>query len=122
MPDQEVEHIQKNDIGTVIYMVVVDEDDDPVNITTAYLLEMKFKKPVTGTVILRDAIVHDGSGGVMKYTLISGDADEVGLVEAQGYVEMPGWQGHTSVEYFYVDDNLGGTRAYQAIPAYVEGT
>ena len=106
MPTQEVEHIQKGDSGTVLYLVVWDEDDDPVNISTATTLQIKIKQPVSGDVDVHDATIHDGPAGIMKYTLLAADTDEVGLCTAQGYVVTPTWTGHTNLGYYYVEDNL----------------
>lgn len=120
MPSLEVEHLQKNDIGTILYMEVTDEDGAVVNISTATLLKMAIRKPASETVAILTAIPHDAPNGIMKYILVSGDIDEIGLYQIQGFIEMPAWQGRTDTQYFYVEDNLIAL-ALHAVESYLEG-
>ena len=104
---QEVDRIQKGDSGTELWLYVVDEDGDPVPITGATTLTIKIKQPVSGDVDTHTASIQDGPGGIMMYELQGTDTDEAGLCQAQGYcVLADGWTGHTSIETYFVEDNL----------------
>ena len=106
MTIQEVEHIQKGDAGTVLFLVVLDENGSPVNLATATVLKIYIKQPVSLEVDEHVASVYDAPNGIMSYTLTATDDDEAGLCAVQGYVESPTWTGRTSIEYYYVEDNL----------------
>lgn len=117
----EVDHLQKNDVGTYIFLNIEDENGDAVNISAAEALEMYFDKPVTGTVATHLGSVYDGPGGIMSYQLDWGDIDEPGLYEVQGYAKTSTWEGNTTKGQFFVEDTLVSKfRGYKS--AYVEGT
>jgi hypothetical protein len=106
MAEQEVEHIQLHDEKTIIYLVARDENEAPVDITNAYILDIYLKKPVTGDRVQMNGILHNGPAGTYKYQLALGDANEMGLFEIQGYVATPDWRGSTEIGYFYVEGNI----------------
>ena len=103
----EIEHLQKNDVGTYLRMVIRDEDGQAVDLTTATTVQEKIYKPATTpTTMVKDAVVEDAVGGIIYYITVSGDLDVAGLYQIQAYIEMPAWTGHSNTLKFYVDDNL----------------
>jgi hypothetical protein len=120
MPISEVDHIQKNDTKTVIYMEVVDQDEQAVDISAATTLEMYFLQPVSNTIDIHTATIENGPLGIMKYQLVLGDVDESGLIEAQGWIDCPTFTGFTERTTFYVDPNIVDF-FYGSITAFLEG-
>lgn len=98
--------VQLNDSLTV-FKVRVTENGVPVDISTATLMNIKFRKPGSSTTVVQVAsFFTDGTDGYMKYAVQAGDIDQVGLWRLQGYVEMPTWKGHTRIGEFEVEENL----------------
>lgn len=99
------EFLRVGDIGT-IFEVTVKEGAAAVPINSATVKEIKFKNP-SGVILLKTAAFKtNGADGIMTYTAVSGDLDESGVWEIQGYVEMPGWKGHTQKGLFFVEEAL----------------
>jgi len=81
-------HLTKNDYGTVIEVEV--QEDNPTtglpaaaNISLFTTLEMIFQAP-DGTLKTRVAgFQTDGSDGIIEYTLVVGDLDQVGEWQLQ---------------------------------------
>ena len=96
------EEIHKGDIGTVFEVTVMEKDATTgllvvVDISTATLMQIKFKKP-DGTTDTQTAVfTNAGADGKIEYVSVLTDLDQVGNWKLQGYVEMPAWQGHTSI-------------------------
>lgn len=110
MPIQEKE-IHVGDIGSIFEVTVVEIDEVTglpviVDISTATLMQIRFKKPDLSVVVQTAAFSTDGTDGKLKYTSVLGDLDQPGDWRLQGYVEMPAWQGHTSIGEFDVEPNL----------------
>jgi hypothetical protein len=120
MAEQEVEHIQLHDEKTIFYLIARDEDEVPVDLTNAYILDVYFEKPVTGDKVQMAGTLHDGPAGTYKYQLVLGDANEIGLFEIQGYVATPDWRGSTGKGYFYVEGNIINNY-WGSLSAFVEG-
>lgn len=97
----------KNDTGVCI-PVEIRRGDNTVEslLGSATALKMYFRKP-SGESIQRTAVlVNDGSDGLMKYTTVAGDLDEVGSWLVQAGFTLGGFVGRTSHATFYVRDNL----------------
>lgn len=122
MVQQEVEHLQKLDQGTVLYLEIKDEDGDAVNLSTATKQIIKVFKPASGVTDMHFATIHDAPGGIIKHTLVDDDLEEPdSLYEAQAYIESPLWSGHSTTKFFYVDDNLPWPSRASVVPAYMLG-
>ena len=76
-------------------------NDNPISISGASTLQMKFRKP-SGTVVTRTATAVSGSNTSITYTTVSGDFDEVGIFCLQGVVD----NFHSEIEEFEVDGTL----------------
>ena len=86
------------DIGTEI---IVDTCSD---ITSATVSNLKVEKP--------DGTLHTWTGTVyetthIRYVVVDGDFDQVGLYLVQAYVEMPGWSGLGNTAEFKVTAVFG---------------
>jgi hypothetical protein len=97
--------IHKLDTGTALVIAVVDEEGDPVDVSSA-TKTVYLKKP-TGAV-LEKAGVNDttGTDGLMKYVTQSGDLDTLGSWEIQGKVVIGSAEWRTKVGQFVVHPNL----------------
>lgn len=97
--------IHQEDIGTAFTITMMD-DTVVVDISTATIKQITFKKP-SGTKIVKDAVfVTDGTDGKLQYTSISGDLDEAGKWYLQVYLDMTGFTGHSDFDDFVVYANL----------------
>jgi hypothetical protein len=101
----EDEEIRVDDEGT-IFEITLTSGGAAVDISTATVLRIKFKKP-TGTVVTQTAVFStDGTDGKLRYTTVAGDLDVPKWWKLQGYIEMPNWKGHSKIGEFEVFENL----------------
>lgn len=103
-----IDDLHVGDEGTIIRLEFKD-GASVVDISTATVWKIKFKKP-SGVVVTKDAVfTTDGSDGLIQYVTEAGAAnilDEAGEWEIQGYIEMPSWKGHSETIKALVRDNL----------------
>ena len=99
------DQIHAYDIGT-IFQFEVQEDDVAVDISAATAIAFYFGSPTGLTKTKVGAFVNDGTDGLIKYTTVSGDLDEVGPWQVQAKVDLPAWQGHTEIVNFTVYPNI----------------
>jgi len=93
------------DTGTIIRLTVK-EGTEIVDISGATTMQIKLQRK-SKVVSVHDAEWYtDGTDGIMQITSGSDMIDEKGKWLAQGYIEIPGWQGHTSKVQVEVDDNV----------------
>lgn len=98
--------IHKSDIGTVITITIKD-GTNPVDISSATQLKIRFKKPDRTLSSEKDAtLVNDGTDGKMKYTSIADDFDQSGNWTIQGYVKLNTGEWSSSTEKFTVGQIL----------------
>lgn len=91
--DFEVEFLQSN--GAVL------------DISTQTTLQIIFDRPQGAAQLVEDAdFLTDGLDGVAVYTATTGDLSGAGVWAIQGYVEIPGYKGHTAIGSFTVKSNL----------------
>lgn len=105
-----VEEVQLNDVGTIIEITVIEENNSIVDLSSATTKQIKILKP-SGAIITEDAdFVTNGTDGKLKYTIQAGDLNEIGLHRVQAYLVLAYWTGHTGAEEkIYVCSNLVGT-------------
>lgn len=97
---------QEGAIGAIIEYIVLDDDDEPLDISSATVKALVFKKP-DGTVVEKTAVfVTNGTDGKLKWTTIAGDLTPYGTYSAQARLTMPGFDGRSQVELFDVLRNL----------------
>jgi hypothetical protein len=97
--------IHQNDIGTLFTITIVD-CSIPVNISGANVKNIKFTKP-SGILVTKNAnFLTDGSDGILTYTTVNGDLDEIGNWKLQAYLELGSNKYNSSIETFRVNRNL----------------
>lgn len=100
--------VHVGDVGTVLVVVVTDQDGAVVNISGASALTIYLTKPRVGSaapvVLTKTASLDtDGTDGAMKYTTVSGDLSVKGEWKISGYVAgAGGWSGSTREVSFSV--------------------
>jgi len=99
------DEIHAYDIGT-IFQLEVQEDDVAVDISAAISIDFYFGAPSGATKSKVGEFVTDGTDGLIRYTTIADDLDEVGPWQVQAKVELPAWEGHTSIVDFSVYPNV----------------
>lgn len=99
-------NVHYGDIGTIFRVTIKDETGTAVNISSATVKTISFRKP-SGALLTKSASFNtDGTDGILKYTAISGDIDQVGVWNWQAYVKLAGWEGYSEILYFEVHDNV----------------
>ena len=99
--------IHQDDIGTR-FLVTVKDDGVAVNLTSATLKQLNFRKP-DDSVLNRTASGLGGgseSSGFMYYDTVAGDLDAVGVYKMQGKVTIPSGTFYTDIYTFKVHSNL----------------
>jgi hypothetical protein len=102
-----IDDIHVADEGTII-RVELKDGGEVLDVSTASIKKIKFKKP-NGTVVSKNAaFTTDGSDGKIQYTTEASPnniLDEPGKWEYQAYIEMSGkW--HSEKLTFIVRDNV----------------
>jgi hypothetical protein len=98
--------VHVGDVGTVFRLEVRDQDDAIVDVSGATTMNITFKKP-SGTTAVKTAVhATDGTDGLIQYITVSGDIDEAGVWQYQGFIDLPAWEGHTLPVAFPVRRNL----------------
>ena len=98
--------IHQNDIGTTLQVTIVNCNSVAVDISSADALQIVLKKP-GGTAVTKTASFYtDGSDGIITYTIVSGDLDEVGTWKLQAVVTIGTNVWHSEFESFRVYRNL----------------
>lgn len=94
------------DIGTAFTIQVVDEDGQAIDLSTASLLQIIFKKPSSARLVKTATLTTDGKDGQMQYVSVDGDLDQTGGWQMQPRITIGGstWSG--SVVTFTVASNL----------------
>jgi len=99
------EEIHKDDIGTVLKLTVKD-DTVVVDISTATTKQFVFEKPGGSTLTVTAEFDSDGVDGILVYTTVSGNLDEIGNWKVQARVVLPGSEFRSSIAPFRVFANL----------------
>lgn len=97
--------IHYGDIGTE-FRITIKDDTTVVDLSTASELYLIFKKPGTSGTVTKTASLHtDGTDGIITYTTVEGDMDEVGTWKVQAKIVMNGtW--YSDIKSFKCHRNL----------------
>lgn len=96
----------QNEIGH-IFTATVEEDGNPVDISTASVKQFVFRKANTGALLTVAAdFVTDGTNGQLKYITIANDLSEHGTWQMQVALTLPTWTGRSGIVEFAVDPLL----------------
>jgi hypothetical protein len=99
--------IHVNDIGTR-FLCTVKDSGVVVDLSSASLLQINFRKPDDEIITRTGATLTDGSvvSGVMYYDTLAGDLDEAGSYKLQGKVTLSAGTYYTNIHTFKVHCNL----------------
>lgn len=98
--------IHVGDVGTVFSLTITDADGIAVNLSTALVKRIFFKKPSQERVCKSAVFATDGTNGKIEYTTVDGDIDESGAWQLQGYVEFSDMKLYTEKTSFSVQSNI----------------
>lgn len=98
--------IHVDDVGTIFELAIVGCDALPVNITNATSLKIIIVKP-DQTKLTKTAVMFGaGTSGVIRYTTITGDLDQIGKYKLQAEVTLPAGKWYSDIQSFSVKGNL----------------
>jgi hypothetical protein len=100
------QQIRLGDVGTV-FVITITEDGDPVDISTATDMEIRFLKPSGETASLAAAHTTDGTDGKLEGTTTVDFIDETGFWSMQGFIELPSGAWHSEASDFRVTAAYG---------------
>ncbi len=101
--------VHLGDIGTSFQIKLIDATGAAIDISAATGNNDKFvlfKKPSITTVQQSGLFVTDGTDGKIQHTAISGDINEAGTWQLQGWVRLVGGSWYSDVSEFKVSDNV----------------
>jgi hypothetical protein len=77
-----------NDTGTIFRATIKDQDSNIVDLSTASVRKLIFRKPNGTTSAKTATLTTDGTDGKIQYRAESGFLDMAGLWKFRGYVEI----------------------------------
>ena len=89
-------YVHNGDVGTIFRLTITDSSSTAIDVSTASTKYIYFLDPSGVKHKKTAAFYTDGTDGIIQYTTIAGDIDEVGTWQMQGYVE-------TSLGKFYME-------------------
>jgi hypothetical protein len=99
-------YVHNADIGTIFRLTITDTAGTVIDVSSAAVKYIYFQAP-DGTKTKETAAFYtDGTDGIIQYTAVSGDIDQVGLWQVQGYVETTDGKFFTRKASFTVLDTL----------------
>jgi hypothetical protein len=99
------QEIHQYDIGT-IFEVTVLEGETPVDLSSAAEKTMIFQKPDKTLLEVPGVLATDGTDGVLHYTTVEDDLDQIGSWKLQLFLAFPVGEWHTDIGKFKVYANL----------------
>lgn len=100
------QQIHVNDVGTEFRIAITDDDSAIVDLSSATVLQIIFKKPDSTDLVVEANLYTDGTDGIIYYNAVEGDLDQSGLYKIQGYVEIGAGSFYSSIGSFKVHCNL----------------
>ena len=97
--------IHVGEVGTV-FEITIKEGGVGVDISTATQLQITFKKPTGESLVKTAVFTTDGTDFKLRYVSIADDLDVDGPWQLQARVDMPSWQGYSTIGHFQVEPNL----------------
>ena len=98
--------IHLGDIGTA-FRITLTDCDVPVDLTTATVLNIIFKKPDGSSAPKTASIFGDPTDGVIQYlTVDENDLDQLGTWELQAVVTLSTGKWSSNIDKFRVYENL----------------
>lgn len=98
---------QKNAIGVVITLTILDEAGAVRNVSSATTKEIVFEKPDNTTVTKTATFTTNGTDGKIYYTTATNDLDLAGLWQIQARVAGTGYDIKSQLANMIVEGNAG---------------
>jgi hypothetical protein len=98
--------IHVGDVGTEFRIVIKDDNDSIVDLSTATFLEIVFSKPDGTRNAVSPSLYTDGTDGIIKYNAAVGDLDQAGMYKIQAYIEVGAGNYYSNILNFKVLCNL----------------
>lgn len=92
---------------TTEFRIQILDDGEIVDLSTADIYEIIFRKPDETILTVSAEFYTDGTDGIIKYVAQDGDLNQSGVYKIQGYVEVGAGKYYSSVGQFRVHCNLG---------------
>ncbi len=94
------------DVGTVFRVILTDHTGAVLDVSGATAKSVVFAR-ADGTRFQVDAAFEtDGTDGIITYTTLAGDLDQIGQWRLQAAVTMADWDGRSSIATFVVGERL----------------
>lgn len=100
-----IEEIHVGDIGTVFEYTVKDAGV-VVDISSATVKEITFKKPDGTKLVVTANFTSDGTDGKIRYAILTGQLNKAGIWDIQGKVVITAGTWYTDISQFQVHLNL----------------
>lgn len=99
--------IHVDDLGTEFRVTIVNCDNAAIDISQASVRDIIIVKP-SGTKMTKNLVPFftDGTDGILNYTIIAGDLDEIGPHRIQGKITLAGGSWYSSTDNFDTVPNL----------------
>ena len=97
--------IHKYDEGTALTIQIKD-CEGIVDLATATVMQIIFKKPNNTSSTVTATLVTDGSDGKIRYITQEDDLNVVGMWLYEAYIELGGGKWHSDVGSFRVYENI----------------
>lgn len=98
--------VHVSDVGTQFRFVFVDQDDHPINLSSAVSIEIIFRSPRSSTLITRAMDVEDAVNGVAAYTTTTALFNAIGEWRTQVKLTFASIILRTEVQRFSVEQDI----------------
>ena len=99
--------LRYGDVGNIIELTIKDEDEAVVDVSTATIKRITFRKPNGARIVRTATFTNTGSDGKVQYITVAGDVDAIGTWEAQAYVKLANLSEYSStIKEFRVTERL----------------
>lgn len=95
------EVVYDDDEGTT-FEITVTEDGVALDVSTSSVKQIRFRMPDNSVLTKTALFKTDGTDGIIKYTTVAGDIDQVGTWGIQAYVEIGSGKWSSQIERFEV--------------------
>lgn len=98
--------VQRESVGVAIVVKMLDEDGDPIDLSTATALKIRLLFPDgTGAEYTAD-LYTDGADGALVYVTVEDDLEDVGVHKAQSFATVDGERKISTLSPFKVLPNI----------------
>jgi hypothetical protein len=97
---------QENAVETYIRYQVLDQNEQPKDVSGATVKQLVFGRPNKTTFSVNAGFFTNGADGILQYITVDGDLVPYGRYQVQAYLVMPGFNGMTEVQSFPVLKNI----------------